>query len=200
MIRVNLLPQEERTTRRSIKLPQVGSFAPFLALPVVLGLVAVSATLEQAKLKSLRGDVTEVQDEVRKLQPQVDRVKRLTAKREELERRLDVIHQLDRDRFLSVRIMDDVSRQLPKYMWFSDLTQNGPGSVTLSGVTFSNLIVADLMMRMEQSSMFANVDLLETERGEIDDREVIQFAITARVTPEDEGTGLTADAAWPEEE
>ena len=70
-------------------------------------LVGVTAALERTKLAALRSDVSEMRDEVRAIQPQVDRVKRLTAQREELERRLDVIRQLDEGRFLSVRVMDD---------------------------------------------------------------------------------------------
>jgi len=199
MIRINLLPREERVTKRQKNFPKLGNLAPFAALPVVLGLIGVSAGLERAKLATLRSDVAEVRDEVRAIQPQVDRVNRLTAKREELERRLDVIKQLDEDRFLAVRIMDDMSRQMPKYLWLEDMNQAGPNRLTVNGVTFSNLIVADLMMRMERSSMFAGVDLTQTERGQIDGRDVIRFSITSDITPNGTAEDFTADAVWEEE-
>ena len=192
MIRVNLLPQDEQGSSRSIKLPNFGAWAPLAILPVVLGLVGISATLNRAKLSTLRQDVAEVQEEVRRIQPQVDRVKKLTAKREELERRLEVIQQLDQDRFLAVRTMDELSRHLPRYLWLTDVTAVGPTRITVSGVTFSNLIVADLMMRLERSSMFAGVDLTQTERGEIDGRDVVQFVISGNVTPNEEPEDFTA--------
>ena len=78
------------------------------------------------------------------------------------------------------------------------MNQQGPGRVSLTGVTFSNLIVADFMMRMERSPMFADVDLTTTYRGEIDERNVVEFSITARVTPEEVPSDFTAEALWDE--
>lgn len=197
MIRINLLPQDERTTTRSIKLPSFAGMAPLAILPAVLVVVCVHAFLTQSKLTVLRKDVVEVREEVRTIQPQVDRVKKLTAKREELERRLEVIRQLDEDRFLSVRWMDELSRHLPGYLWLTEASQIGAGQIRVSGVTFSNLIVADMMMRLERSSMFANVDLSQTERGLIDGREVIQFSINSSLTPDEDPVDFTADLMAP---
>jgi type IV pilus assembly protein PilN len=197
MIRINLLPQDERSSSRSIKLPSFAGLAPLAILPAVLVVVCVHAFLTQSKLSVLRTDVVEIQEEVRTIQPQVDRVKKLTAKREELERRLDVIRQLDEDRFLSVRWMDELSRHLPGYLWLTEASQIGPNQVRISGVTFSNLIVADMMMRLERSSMFSKIDLNQTERGVIDDREVITFSIAGRLTPDEDPVDFTADLVAP---
>ena len=100
MIRINLLPKEERATTRKFALPKAASLAPLAAPVAVVVLVGVTAALERTKVAALRSDVSEIRDEVRAIQPQVDRVKKLTAQREELERRLDVIRQLDENRFL----------------------------------------------------------------------------------------------------
>ncbi len=197
MIRINLLPKEERVTSRRIVLPRAASLAPLAALIAVVAVVGVAATLERSKVAALNSDVAELQDEVRAIQPQVDRVKKLTAQREELERRLDVIRQLDDGRFLSVRVMDDLSSQVPRYLWLTSLKQQGPGKISVEGVTFSNLIVADFMMRMERSPLFAGVDLITTQRGEIDDRDVVEFTVTANLTPEENPSELSADASIP---
>lgn len=194
MIRINLLPREERASAPTIKLPQLGAMAPLGILGAVLLIVAGTAVAERAKVHALKNDVAELQEEVRAIQPQVDRVKRLTAQREELEERLGIIQQLDQGRFLSVRVMDDMARQVPRYMWLTSLKQQGPASVMLSGVTFSNLIVAEFMMRLEQSPLFAKVDLIETKKGTIDDRDVMEFTVTANLTPDEVPTDLTADA------
>lgn len=198
MIRINLLPKEERVSTRRIAVPKLGTMAPVAVLAAVVAIVGATAALEQAKVSTLDRDVTELREEVRAIQPQVDRVKRLTAQREELERRLDVIRQLDEGRFLSVRVMDDASRQVPSYLWITALTQQGASRISLTGVTFSNLIVADFMMRLERSPMFADVDLTTTYRGEIDEREVVEFSVTAQITPEEVPSDYTAEAVWDE--
>ncbi len=198
MIRINLLPKEERATTRKFALPKAASLAPLAALVAVVVLVGVTAALERTKVAALRSDVSEIRDEVRAIQPQVDRVKKLTAQREELERRLNVIRQLDEGRCLGVRTMDDLSRETPQYLWLTKLTQQGPANVSVEGVTFSNLIVADFMMRLERSPMFAGVDLISTQRGEIDGRQVVQFAVTAQLTPDEAPSDFSAEAILDE--
>jgi len=194
MIRINLLPREERISGPKIALPNFGTMVPFAVLGAVVLMVAVTGVLERAKISALSRDVAEIQEEVRAIQPQVDRVRKLTAQREDLERRLDIIRQLDQGRFLSVRVMDNLSRQVPRYLWLTYLQQQGTASVTISGITFSNLIVADLMMRMERSEMFANVDLTQTNKGKIEDRDVMEFSITAGLTPDEAPSDFQAEA------
>ncbi len=195
MIRINLLPKEERVTARRISLPKAASLVPLAALVAVVGAVGATAALEHAKVGTLRQDVADLREEVRAIQPQVDRVKKLTAQREELERRLDVIRQLDEGRFLSVRVMDDMSRQMPSYLWLTNMTQQGTGKVIMTGVTFSNLIVADYMKRLDRSPMFAHVDLGEAKRGEIDGRDVVEFSVSADLTPGEQPDDFSADAS-----
>jgi hypothetical protein len=55
--------------------------------------------------------------------------------------------------------------------------------MNFEGVTFSNLIVADFMTRLDRSPYFAEVDLSVAERGMIDERPVTQFTMTADLTP-----------------
>jgi type IV pilus assembly protein PilN len=195
MIRINLLPREERVSAPRITLPKIGgSILPMGVLVGALVLTGLTAVLERAKVAALKSDVAEIQEEVRAIQPQVDRVKRLTTQRQELERRLDVIRQLDQGRFVSVRIMDNLSREIPKYLWLTEMKQDDSGTLTVKGRTFSNLIVADFMLAMEKNPMFAKVDLIQTNKGKISDRDVTEFAITAQVTPDEVPADFTAQA------
>ncbi len=52
----------------------------------------------------------------------------------------------------------------------------------IEGVTFSNLLVADFMSRLEASPLYGNVDLQVAEKGTIDQRNVVKFKITAGMT------------------
>jgi Tfp pilus assembly protein PilN len=200
MIRINLLPKEERVVhrRRKVPLPAVGAMAPVAVLVVVFAGVLVTAVIERARVNGLRGDVVELRDEVRAIQPQVDRVKRLTAQREELERRLNIIRGLDDGRFLSVRVMDNLSREVPQYLWLSSVVQTPEGNLDIRGVTFSNLIVADFMIRLERSPMFAQVDLGETVREDLDGRDVMNFRLSATLTPDEAPSDYSADALLEE--
>src|SRR5262245_33188303 len=196
MIRINLLPREERVSAPKITLPKIGgSLLPMGVLGGAVVLIALTAVLERAKVAALKSDVAEIQEEVRAIQPQVDRVKRLTTERQDLERRLDIIRQLDHGRFRSARIMDNMSREVPKYLSLTEVKQDDSGTIMVKGMTFSNLIVADLMMAMEKNPMFANVDLVQTNKGKISERDVTEFQITAQLTPDEVPSDFTAEAA-----
>ena len=196
MIRVNLLPKEERIAAPRLPLPNFNSMVPVAIVGGLVLVIGITAVLERAKVSALNRDVVDLREEVRSIQPQVDRVRRLTAQREDLERRLDIIRSLDQGRFLSVRVLDNISREVPRYCWLTSVQQMGLGGVTITGVTFSNLIVADFMMRLERSEMFANIDLAQTNKGQIDSREVMEFSITAQLTPNDVPNDFSAEVLF----
>ena len=198
MIRVNLLPKEERISAPRLSLPNFNSMVPVAIVGGLVLVIGITAVLERAKVSALNRDVVDLREEVRSIQPQVDRVRRLTAQREDLERRLDIIRSLDQGRFLSVRVLDNISREVPRYCWLTSVQQMGLGGVTITGITFSNLIVADFMMRLERSEMFANIDLSQTNKGQIDSREVMEFSITAQLTPNDAPNGFSAEVLFEE--
>ena len=63
--------------------------------------------------------------------------------------------------------------------------QDAGTSLTLEGVTYSNLVVSDFMARLERSPMFANVELEVAEKGTVTDKTVVKFRVTCQVTPDE---------------
>ena len=181
MIRINLLPREERQTRRSIQMPKIGSLMPVLVLLLVIalfGAVSVFQTLQVGRLKS---DIARAEQESEKLRPQIQTIQELTQKREELQRRLNVIQDPDKTRLQRVMLVDELSRCVPDHLWLTSYEETG-NKVQIEGVTFSNLLVADFMTRLEASPLYGSVDLLIAEKGQIDQRNVVKFKVTALMT------------------
>lgn len=183
MIRINLLPREERVERRRVALPRVGAVAPWLALGLFIAAIVAVTAMERARIAGLKRDIARAEEEARLLKPQIDKVNELTRKREELNTRLQVIQDLDKGRFHSVRLMDELAQDLPQYLWVTSFRDQAGSRVSMDGVTFSNLVVADLMMRLDRSPLFQNVDLVVTEKGSIESRQVTKFTVTAEITP-----------------
>jgi type IV pilus assembly protein PilN len=195
MIRINLLPQEERAQRRKMALPAVSAFVPFVALALFLGAIVAITAMERSRIAGLKRDIARAEEEARVLKPQIEKVNELTRRREELNTRLQVIQDLDRGRFHAVRLMDEVAQNMPEYLWMTNFRDQGGTRLQVDGVTFSNLVVADLMMRLEATEMFHNIDLLVTEKGTIDTRQVTKFSVTADIVP---GATTTTDPAAAE--
>ena len=185
MIRINLLPREEKTQR-----PVAISFkSGDLVIPAVLlvasALVITGTALSQySRATSLARSIADVDEQSRVLAPQIERVNRLAQERAELDLRLGIIAKLEKGRAQSVRLMDDLARCVPDHLWLSGATQDAGNSLSVEGVTFSNLVVSDFISRLERSPMFANVELEFAERGTVTDREVVKFRVTCQVTPD----------------
>jgi Tfp pilus assembly protein PilN len=81
--------------------------------------------------------------------------------------------------------MDELARCVPDHLWLTGATQDAGSSISLEGVTFSNLVVSDFMSRLERSPMFANVELEVAERGQLQDHDVVKFRVTCAVTPDE---------------
>jgi type IV pilus assembly protein PilN len=182
MIRINLLPREERQVRRSIALPKLGTVMPVLVLLLVGVLFAAVSVVQALQIGRLKTDIARAEQESEKLRPQIQTIQELTTKREELTRRLNVITELDKGRLVRVRLVDELSRCVPEHLWLTGYEESSQNQITVDGVTFSNLIVADFMTRLEASALFGNVDLLVAEKGTIDQRNVVKFKITASIT------------------
>ena len=191
MIRINLLPQEERVQKRKMALPGVAAVAPLALVALFVAAVIGITVMERSRIASLNRDIARSEEEARRLKPQIDKVNELTRRREELNTRLGIIQDLDKGRFHSVRLMDEVAQNVPPFLWITSFKDQAGGRVQIDGVTFSNLVVADLMMRLERTSVFQNTDLVITEKGTIETRQVTKFSVTAEIVP---GSTTTSEA------
>lgn len=185
MIRMNLLPREEKA-QREVSLPfKVGDLVIPGAMLAAVGLVVAGTIMSQRMtIASLQNSISKVEAESRALAPQIERVNRLAQERAELDLRLGIINKLEKGRTMSVRLMDELARCVPDHLWLGGALQPSPTSLTLEGITYSNLVVSDFMTRLERSEMFGNVELSVAERGEIEGRKVVKFTITCSITPD----------------
>jgi len=184
MIRINLLPAEQKTRKRTIKLPKIGNVALFGAVGGVIAILLVTFLVQGVRTRSLKSKIAEAKTQAAQLGPQIEQIERLTAERKELDTHLKVIRELEKDRTFEVMLLDEMNKRVPDHLWLTTYSRTDSVGVTVEGVTFSNLIVADLMTRLERSVLYDNVDLTIAERGMIEDRDVVRFTLTSKVKPE----------------
>jgi type IV pilus assembly protein PilN len=184
MIRINLLPSDERKKKRTVSLPSIsGGAVMWLSAVFVVYVGALFGVwaLQARTIKDYDAKITEAKEESARLAPQLAKIRKLTAEREEVNRRLSVIASLDRDRYLRVKMLNELSLDLPANCWITELTEQGGTRITIDGVTFSNFIVADLMTNMESSEEFSDVALIIAEEGNIDETKVLKFTLNSKL-------------------
>jgi type IV pilus assembly protein PilN len=181
MVKINLLPLEDRVDRNKVALERVKDNIHYLLALTSILIIALVGGIQEMSVRSARVHVRELEAESNAILPQLAKVQKLEAEKMELGRRLDVIKALDRGRLLRVRMLDGLNKRVPEYMWLTSFEENGPGNITIEGVTFSNLVVAEFMNRLEASVLFSNVDLNVAQRGTIENQHVVQFALISSV-------------------
>ncbi len=184
MIKINLLPKDERKTARRIKLPSISGTAaiwPLVIAILYIGVIFAIATLQARDMKELEEKIEKAKQESAALAPQLAKIRKLTKEREEVNRRLGIIADLDKDRYFRVRVINDISEKLPANCWLTSVKESGGARLSIEGVTFSNYIIADLMNNLERSERFGEVILMVAQEGTIHDHNVVQFTLDSRI-------------------
>jgi type IV pilus assembly protein PilN len=184
MIRINLLPSEDKKTKRKISLPSISGGAVLWTVVILIVYVGVVFSISALQMRTLKGyeeKIKDAKEESARLAPQLAKIRKLTKEREEVNRRLGIIASLDRDRYLRVQMMGDISTQLPSNCWLTKVIEQGGTQVTIEGITFSNYIIADFMNNIDKSERLEDTALKIAEEGDIDDHTVIKFTLNSRL-------------------
>jgi type IV pilus assembly protein PilN len=155
---------------------------PLLAVVAVVVPLTALYLMQLSKTQTLRNDIAVAEQESQRLRPQIERINQLMQKRQDLNLRLNLVRDLNRERTLPVQLLDELALQVPEHLWLTKLTQSGAAAIRLEGVTFSNLVVADLMSRLEATDLYTDVDLVVAKRETIGAEKVVGFSLTSRIT------------------
>jgi type IV pilus assembly protein PilN len=181
MIRINLLPQESRKKKRLAISFDRTKVIPFSLLGVVVVGCLATLTLQSAKLAAVEQDVAAARAETEQYKKTIALINEMVQKEQELNRRLVLVRTLDRTRFRTVAILDEVAQTIPRYLWLTSLKNLDPDRVAIDGFAFSNLVVSDLMSRLENSEVFNNVELTVARRQLVDEQNAVAFTVTSSI-------------------
>jgi type IV pilus assembly protein PilN len=193
MIRINLLPREEKPSKEAMTWSRIFVWALIAAAVVVMVGVGIHV-FRSFEIASLKSDIAETKRELAKYDEQVMLVRDLTAKRQAIERRIQVVEDLDRDRSLRVFILDELARSMPEYVWL-ETAEEKAGTVTLKGMAFSNLAISQLMDQLGEKAHVDSVFLKVIKKEELESQPVLNFEMGYK-TPISQVS--TATAAKPQ--
>jgi type IV pilus assembly protein PilN len=181
MIEINLLPVRE--ARRAADLRQQVMQLVFMLLIVGGGIGFVHSEMNE-KIVVENARVVQMQRDIDQFKPQLEQVAAFRKKKAKLEKKIDVIDELDRARSGPVRVMSELAMRTPERLWLKSVKTTG-GSIQLKGMSLDNELVAVFLRGLNDSQYFDSVDLdgtkLEGGKGNL---KVVSFGIRAElVTP-----------------
>lgn len=176
MIEINLMPQGERRTVRGPESSAGGSpsrtASPWhlaASVPGLAGLL-VLALLHPGTRDRHRALEDRVAGAVRdstELAALISAAERLRAGRDSVAARMEVIEELDRERYHWSHILDEVADAVPEFTWLTRIAEAGAGDdlhVEIEGRTANTFALTRFMNRLEASPFLSAVNLAGTEQ------------------------------------
>lgn len=177
MAQINLLPwREER--RQELKKEFITTVCLVLALAGGLVLLADRVVSSQIDEQQARNEY--LSSEIKELDKQVKELKNLGKRRNQLIDRMRVIQELQGNRPIIVRVLDQLVRTVPDGVFYTSLETKNK-RVTVNGVAESNNRVSSLMRSLDASDWLANPNLDKVSAASKFGDQANTFKLTVRV-------------------
>ncbi len=182
MIQINLLPVRVQKKQEAAKQLLLAYLATVGILIVGIGYLWVSNEME---IDSLKGRVNRVKGEVAKYAKFEAALDQINKKKELVDKKRQIIKDLQKDRDSVVRILSLLSVQVPaEKVWLEKLLQTG-NTVTVDGVALSNEAIVEFMRNLEASPYIekGTVNLVHSKQSTVKDMKLRDFQVTYKFNP-----------------
>jgi len=186
MIRINLLKPETKDIKeasaegmpehKTKKRPGVGNLI-FLLLVLALAGAYYYQKRAMDRENQLLSQATE---EKSKYQYVIAKLDELQRQKSSLERKIGLINLLKSQQDLAVRVMDELSRGLPEWVWLDEVSTDSK-NIQIRGNALSNNLVADFIANLENSAYFESVNLISSVQKTSQNDQFLEFSLTAGV-------------------
>jgi type IV pilus assembly protein PilN len=186
MIRINLLkPDTEEITKEPIPAPRAvedttkkgPSFGNLIFLALVIGLGAFYF-FQQKAFRRENALLATARQEKAQLAYVEEALKKQQAARESLNRKITLIESLNAQRDMAPRLMDELSRRLPDWVWLNEVTYDAKG-LQIKGRALSNNLIADYISGLESSPQVMNVNLVSSTQKATKGDQYLEFTLKA---------------------
>lgn len=194
MIRINLLKPETKEIKEGGGAPGMPEFKPkkapnlgnlvFLLLVVALGAFYFLQKKAFDRENTLLAAAKQEKEQLSYVTSKLEEQRQAKAS---LERKINLINDLKAQQEYPVRIMDELSRALPDWVWLTEMTYNNKG-IQIKGKALSNNLIADYIGNLESSPFIQNVNLVVSAQKKSQRNEYYEFSLNAMVEGRPEPT------------
>jgi Tfp pilus assembly protein PilN len=185
MIRINLLKPEKKEVREeAIGLPsevKARKKTPLAGLIIILALIAVAALyyFQNNAIKQERDLLEQAQQEKEELEFVSAALEELKQQKDLLNRKINLINRLKARQVIAVRIMDELSKNIPGWVWLTE-TSYDDQEIKIEGRALSNNLIADYVYSLENSPHLSSVRIISITQKSAQTNRYLEFSLTAR--------------------
>ena len=152
MAHINLLPWREE----ALKAQQKQYFTVLAAVGLtVLALVLMINFYFQARIDGQNSKNQYLKNEIAQLDIQIAEIRTLNDKKSALEKRINVIEQLQRSRNVGTQVLDEIAKIIPNGVYITEMEKQG-NTLQLIGKSESNNHLANMIRAVELSDLFVD--------------------------------------------
>ncbi len=177
MIRINLLPVRAIKKKETIRF-QISVFFMSILLCLVICFY-VNFTLKR-EIDNLNYQINASREELVRLKKMIGEVSKFENEQKILKEKINIIDNLEKDRDVSVHLLDELTQIIPQRVWIDSFKQT-ENTIDIEGVAVDNQTIADFMARMEASQYFKGVELIVTQQVEQKNLKLKKFVIRCQV-------------------
>lgn len=152
MAYINLLPWREE----ALKAKQKKFFLVLAA--VCLGAFALVLTVNlyfQTRIDGQQARNTFLKNEIQILDIKIAEIKTLNDKKTALQKRIDVVEQLQRSRNVGTQVLDEIATIIPNGIYITQIEKKG-NAIQITGKSESNNHLANMIRAIELSDLFTD--------------------------------------------
>jgi len=174
MVNINLLPIKSELRKRT--LIEHGAVAGLCLALLLIVIISVQTSM-QARRDDLNQQIADAKVEITRLTKEAQQIEEFKKKKEDLERKLDIIANLNTQKSGPVEILDQLSLMVPEKAWFSSINNTGT-SLVIEGIAVDNPTIAHFMKRLQSSQYFSEVELVLSQQEGGNQKFVIKCKIS----------------------
>jgi len=125
MIQINLLPKNYLKGQSSFNFGKTGLYVIAGAVGIV-AMLAVVSYYQMRQINALENGIERANERAAMLQKDIKLVDALIDVKTKINHRLEAVERLDRHRSVWVRILQDVSSNVPDFVWLTELREKAP--------------------------------------------------------------------------
>jgi len=174
MIKINLLPYRVSKKKETAQQQMIILAAIIAGALIALGAIYI---ITAGKIKTTKSEITKSENELADLKKKIGEIDNLKKLQSQVQKKLDILNQLRREKTGPAMRLARLSDIVPEKMWLTKYSESGT-TVSISGFSYSEELIAEFMRNIQSSNEFTNVELQVSEQQEVNGIKLKKFDLT----------------------
>lgn len=185
MIRINLLKpgKKEVSEAPAVTEPEIRekkTQLPYMLIfLLVIVLIGALFLIQKRELDNEKVLLEDARAEKQSLQYVLAKLEKMENQKQVLSRKINLISRLKARQGTGVIIMDELSKNLPDWVWLTEVDYK-EFNIHIKGKSLSNNLIADFISNLEESRYFSNVSLISSTLRETRNNKYLEFSLNTQ--------------------